>query len=107
MGALPWAPQKTLQKTLPKNKKLTLLRKVVVVGLQTAFFHNFNVFFSLLSENDDNARRKAAGAIMALSVGSTAPAFSCTAHTGATISLSDYAGKKVILWFYPRAATGG
>ena len=46
-------------------------------------------------------------AIMALSVGSTAPAFSCTAHTGATISLSDYAGKKVILWFYPRAATGG
>ena len=56
-----------------------------------------------------DARRHAAKsyAIMALSVGSTAPAFSCTAHTGATISLSDYAGKKVILWFYPRAATGG
>ena len=54
-----------------------------------------------------DARRRKIIRIMALSVGSTAPAFSCTAHTGATISLSDYAGKKVILWFYPRAATGG
>jgi len=44
---------------------------------------------------------------MALSVGSKAPAFSCIAHTGATVALSDYVGKKVLLWFYPRACTGG
>ena len=44
---------------------------------------------------------------MALSVGAKAPAFSCVSHTGATVALSDYAGKNVILWFYPRASTGG
>ena len=28
-------------------------------------------------------------------------------HTGAHVSLKDYAGKKLMLWFYPRAGTGG
>jgi len=44
---------------------------------------------------------------MGLDIGSSAPKFSATAHTGATVSLDDFAGKKVILWFYPRASTGG
>ena len=46
-------------------------------------------------------------AAMALTIGSPAPAFSCTSHTGATVSLGDYAGKNLCLWFYPRASTGG
>ena len=37
-----------------------------------------------------------------LTVGQAAPAFTVKAHTGEDISLSDYAGKKVIIWFYPR-----
>ena len=44
---------------------------------------------------------------MALTVGAKAPAFSCTSHTSATVTLDDYAGKKAILWFYGRAMTGG
>ena len=44
---------------------------------------------------------------LALQVGDPAPDFSATSHTGATVSLKDYAGKKLVLWFYPRASTGG
>ena len=43
----------------------------------------------------------------ALKVGDPAPDFTATSHTGATVSLKDYAGKRLILWFYPRAGTGG
>jgi peroxiredoxin Q/BCP len=42
-----------------------------------------------------------------LQVGDTAPEFSVQDHTGKTVSLSDYHGKTVVLWFYPRASTGG
>jgi len=42
-----------------------------------------------------------------LRVGDAAPAFSAKAHTGKTVSLDDFAGKRVILWFYPKADTGG
>lgn len=42
-----------------------------------------------------------------LDTGDTAPAFSLPSDTGATVSLADYAGKKVIVYFYPRANTPG
>jgi peroxiredoxin Q/BCP len=42
-----------------------------------------------------------------LSPGATAPAFELQDHTGATRRLSDYAGKRVLLWFYPKADTPG
>jgi peroxiredoxin len=42
-----------------------------------------------------------------LRVGDPAPAFKAKAHTGKTVSLDDFAGKRVILWFYPKADTGG
>ena len=44
---------------------------------------------------------------MAIAIGSAAPAFECQSHTGATLKLADYAGKKLLIWFYPRACTGG
>jgi thioredoxin-dependent peroxiredoxin len=41
-------------------------------------------------------------------VGSDAPAFTLTSSTGQKISLSDYAGKQiVVLYFYPKAFTPG
>jgi len=43
----------------------------------------------------------------ALSAGDTAPAFSMSDKDGNTVSLTDYAGKKVILYFYPAASTPG
>lgn len=40
-------------------------------------------------------------------VGSKAPAFKLPASTGTTISLKDYVGKHVVLYFYPRDDTPG
>ncbi len=42
-----------------------------------------------------------------LAVGSQAPDFTATAHDGSTLRLRDFRGKKVVLWFYPKAGTGG
>ena len=42
-----------------------------------------------------------------LDVGSEAPDFEVTAHDGSSVKLSDQRGKKVLLWFYPKADTPG
>jgi peroxiredoxin Q/BCP len=42
-----------------------------------------------------------------LNVGETAPDFSLLNQDAKTVNLSDYRGKKVILYFYPAAATPG
>jgi peroxiredoxin Q/BCP len=42
-----------------------------------------------------------------LAPGTPAPAFELQDHTGATRSLTDYVGKRVLLWFYPKADTPG
>lgn len=39
--------------------------------------------------------------------GDKAPDFTVTTHSGATLRLSDHAGKYVVLWFYPKADTPG
>ena len=46
------------------------------------------------------------GGIM-LEVGTKAPDFTLPDQDGNDVSLSDYAGKKVVLWFYPKASTPG
>jgi len=46
------------------------------------------------------------GPIM-LEAGTKAPDFEVQDHTGRTVRLSDYKGKDVVLWFYPRADTPG
>jgi peroxiredoxin Q/BCP len=42
-----------------------------------------------------------------LQVGDTAPDFALTADDGSEVSLSDYRGRKVVLYFYPKANTSG
>jgi thioredoxin-dependent peroxiredoxin len=42
-----------------------------------------------------------------LSVGDDAPAFSLPDADGNTVSLADFAGRKVIVYFYPAASTPG
>ena len=44
---------------------------------------------------------------MTLEPGTIAPAFSARSSTGSSISLSDYLGKWVILYFYPKDDTPG
>ena len=42
-----------------------------------------------------------------LTVGDTAPDFTLLDQSGASVSLSDFRGKKVLIWFYPKASTPG
>jgi peroxiredoxin Q/BCP len=42
-----------------------------------------------------------------LSPGAMAPAFTLPRDGGGTISLADFAGRKLVLYFYPRADTSG
>ena len=42
-----------------------------------------------------------------LSVGDKAPAFALSSQAGKKVSLSDFKGKKVLLYFYPKADTPG
>jgi peroxiredoxin Q/BCP len=42
-----------------------------------------------------------------LAVGTKAPAFMVKDHRGRDVALSDFAGRKVVLWFFPKADTPG
>ena len=42
-----------------------------------------------------------------IQVGTKAPDFSVQDHDGNTVSLSDFAGNKVVIFFYPKANTPG
>lgn len=42
-----------------------------------------------------------------LEVGDPAPEFTVCDHTGRTVRLSDFRGRKVLLWFYLKADTPG
>ncbi len=42
-----------------------------------------------------------------LKVGSEAPDFNLTEAEGNELSLSDFGGQKVLLWFFPKASTPG
>ncbi len=44
---------------------------------------------------------------MMLKIGDTAPAFTVQTHEGKDLSLTNLRGKKVLLWFYPKADTPG
>lgn len=40
-------------------------------------------------------------------VGNVPPAFTLPNQDGQPVSLADYAGKNVLVWFFPRAFGGG
>ncbi len=42
-----------------------------------------------------------------LQAGTKAPEFRVKDHHGSEVSLSDLAGRTVVLWFYPKADTPG
>jgi thioredoxin-dependent peroxiredoxin len=46
-------------------------------------------------------------ASLPLAPGDRAPEFSLPDHTGTIRNLSDYRGRVVVLWFYPKARTPG
>lgn len=44
---------------------------------------------------------------MALEIGRKAPDFALQDEEGRTVKLSDYKGKRVVVFFYPKANTSG
>jgi len=44
---------------------------------------------------------------MALEVGKKAPLFALPDEEGKTVKLSDFLGRRVVVFFYPKAATSG
>ncbi len=42
-----------------------------------------------------------------LEVGSKAPGFTLPDQDGNEVSLGDFPGKKMVLWFFPKASTPG
>jgi peroxiredoxin Q/BCP len=42
-----------------------------------------------------------------LQTGAVAPSFTVSDHQGRQVSLADYSGRRVVLWFYPKADTPG
>jgi peroxiredoxin Q/BCP len=42
-----------------------------------------------------------------LEAGQEAPSFDVPDHTGKRVKLSDFRGRNVLLWFYPKADTPG
>ena len=44
---------------------------------------------------------------MALEIGKKAPDFALQDEDGKTVKLSDFAGKRVVVFFYPKADTPG
>tara|TARA_B100000214_G_scaffold266221_1_gene197202 strand:- start:2066 stop:2197 length:132 start_codon:yes stop_codon:yes gene_type:complete len=42
-----------------------------------------------------------------LNIGDKAPEFSLLDQNGNSVSLNDFSGKKVVLWFFTKASTSG
>lgn len=42
-----------------------------------------------------------------LEIGEKAPEFTLEDQNGNFVSLTDFSGKKVLVWFYPKASTPG
>jgi peroxiredoxin Q/BCP len=42
-----------------------------------------------------------------MKIGDKAPDFTIPDAEGNSVSLTDFAGKKVVLWFFPKASTPG
>ena len=42
-----------------------------------------------------------------LDIGRKAPDFTLPDRNGDNVSLSDFTGKKIVLWFFPKASTPG
>jgi thioredoxin-dependent peroxiredoxin len=54
-----------------------------------------------------NAQKKSVSPLADIKIGVKAPAFTLPRDGGGSVSLPDFAGRKLVLYFYPRADTPG
>lgn len=64
-------------------------------------------FFIFYIEAKKNKRAEGGITVSELQIGQPVPEFTLEASGGQEISLSDYRGKKVVLYFYPKDSTPG
>lgn len=64
----------------------------------------FNTHLRLMSKSTDKRENEA---MTTLTVGASAPDFTAQNDQGETVSLQDYRGRRVILYFYPKDDTSG
>jgi peroxiredoxin Q/BCP len=97
---------KTSAKTQPsKTRRPTVKKSVANASKQagkTTSATSHKAPSKPLKSSEPAATRKSA-----LTEGAKAPAFRLPRDGGDTVALSDYAGKKLVLFFYPRADTPG
>jgi thioredoxin-dependent peroxiredoxin len=90
-----------------KEFKSEMKRRVVAaIGTLSA------ILIVLLFFNSCEHKEKAAGIskekeMVTLKIGDTAPAFELLEQNSKMVKLSDFAGKKVLVYFYPKADTPG
>jgi peroxiredoxin Q/BCP len=53
------------------------------------------------------AAKRVAEAEMALEIGKKAPGFALSDEEGRTVKLSDFKGRRVVVFFFPKANTSG
>jgi peroxiredoxin Q/BCP len=95
------APSKQLKSSSPRDSALRAAARSKATALKTAA-GNPPARKPLGGKADAPAAGKSA-----LTEGAGAPAFRLPRDGGDTVSLSDYAGRKLVLFFYPRADTPG
>ena len=74
------------------------MRARIIIGISA-------ICFVFLANAASSADEKSKGG--QVNVGDAAPDFEATDHLGKRRKLTDFRGKKVILWFYPKANTPG
>src|SRR5262249_1429375 len=88
------------------------MRRVVLLGAGHAHLHviahaDLRLIQPPPQRQSATARPDEGGTAMAIEEGKAAPAFTLTDADGKTVSLKDFAGKNVILYFYPKDDTPG
>jgi len=61
----------------------------------------------MTAARDENGISWVDGRADVIDPGTPAPDFEVPDHTGRSVRLSDYRGRTVVLWFYPKADTPG
>ena len=94
------APKRTLERTVEKTTKRTVERAVEKTSARETSARESHKAPSKPLKSDAPAK-------VGFVEGAKAPAFRLPRDGGATISLADFAGKKLVVFFYPRADTPG
>mmetsp|Transcript_44332 Transcript_44332/g.88598 ORF Transcript_44332/g.88598 Transcript_44332/m.88598 type:complete len:105 (-) Transcript_44332:599-913(-) len=81
------------------------LSMAVAMGLVSILAGGAAIYWTRNSVDLPTAPVEAVG--IGLDPGMRAPSFEGTIHTGETLTSEQLHGHRVLLWFYPRASTGG